>query len=67
MILFAVEANGPATNDEWSIVTIWKDEDKANSAMRQYEDNCEKNNVDYEYRIKRINTDNECVYDFEQE
>lgn len=66
MILYAVEVTGAVTNNEWSIVTIWDNEESAKQAKTHYEFNCKKNDVDSEYRIKELDTNNKCIYDYEK-
>lgn len=65
MILYAVECKGDITNNEWSIVTIWKDLDTASNYMRKYEFNAEENDTNLKYRIKSLDTDNDCIYDYD--
>lgn len=66
MILYAVEVVGTVTNDEWSIVTIWNNGELAKQAKAHYESNCKKIDTDSVYRIKKLDTDNECIYDYEE-
>lgn len=63
MIIYSVEVKGDITNDDWSIVTIWKSEEDAIKAKEKYITNCSNNEVDLEYRIKELDTDSECIYD----
>lgn len=72
MTIYAVEAKGDITNDEWSIVTIWQTKQGAKDAQRQYESNFShnRNRINgevLEYRIKEIYTDidDDCIYDYE--
>lgn len=67
MTIYAVEVKGDITNNEWSIVTIWRNVDDAEKAMRNYKLNCTDNDIDSEYRIKELDTDNDCVYDYDEE
>lgn len=68
MILYSVNYRGALSNDEWSIVTIWKTRERAEEAMSIYENNWSKvDKHNTEYTIVEIDTDsdNDCVYDFE--
>lgn len=65
MILYAIEVNGVTTSFEPSIVTIWNNKQDATDAMNQYIENCKEAGVEQAYRIKEINTDNKCVYDYQ--
>lgn len=66
MKLYAIEVKGNITNNDWSIVTIWKSEDKANDVMKEYSANSTEKDCDLEYRIKIIDTDSdECIYDYD--
>ena len=67
MILYAVEVNGSITNFEPSIVTIWNNKQDATDAMNQYIENCEVAEIEQTYRIKELDTDNDCVYDSQEE
>ncbi len=67
MIIYAVEVRGDVTSYEWSIVTIWKSESDALDEMTKYKTNCSNNKVDLEYRIKELDTDNKCIYNYQQE
>lgn len=68
MILYAIEYKGELSNYDWSIVTIWNNQDSAKKEMNQYISNYSKNEGEMpEYRIKEIDTDKECVYDCEEE
>lgn len=66
MILYAIECKGDITNNDWSIVTIWKDLDTASNHMRRYEFNAEENDAELKYRIKLLDTDDDCVYDYDE-
>lgn len=66
MIIYAVEVKGSITDYDWSIVTIWKSWGDAIKAMKEYTTNCSDDGVDWEYRIKDLDTDNDCIYDYEK-
>ena len=67
MIIYAVEVKGSITAYDWSIVTIWKSRRDAIKAMKEYTTSCSDDEVDREYRIKDLDNDNECIYDYEEE
>lgn len=67
MIIYAIEVRGNITSYEWSIVTIWKNKTDALDEMTKYKANCRNNKVELEYRIKELDTDNECIYDYQKE
>ena len=66
MKIYATEYKGELSNNEWSIVTIWKTKELAIKAKNSYELNWPKDNIP-EYRITEIDTDssNDCIYDSE--
>lgn len=66
MIIYAVETRGEITHNDWSIVTIWNNKEQAEKAKVHYVQNCSNNEIDLEYRIKKLDTDNNCIYDFEE-
>ena len=67
MIIYAVEVKGDVTSYEWVIVTIWKNETDALDEMTKYKTNCHNNEVELEYRIKELDTNNNCIYDYRKE
>lgn len=68
MIIYAIEVKGSITNYDWSIVTIWKNIADASEEIEKYRTNVSDNDVDdWEYRIKELDTDNECIYDYQEE
>lgn len=67
MIIYAVEVKGDVTSYEWVIVTIWKNETDALDKMTKYKTNCHNNKVELEYRIKELDTNNNCIYDYRKE
>lgn len=65
MIIYAIEVKGSITNYDWSIVTIWNNIADASEEIEKYRTNVSDNNVgNWEYRIKELDTDNECIYDY---
>lgn len=67
MIIYAVEIKSQITSYEWSIITIWDNKDSAEKALKVYKHNWEDSGYDnVEIRIKELDTENECIYDFEE-
>lgn len=67
MIIYAVEVKAPITGNEWSIITIWNNKDSAEEALECYKFRWEDSgDNDAELRIKKLDTENECVYDYEE-
>ena len=69
MILYAVEYRGKITNNMWSIVSIWKDQDSAEKEKGQCIENWKEHEEMHfsEYRIKKIDTDsNDPIYDYDK-
>jgi hypothetical protein len=69
MILYAVQYNGPLTSNVWSIIRIYKDEDKAISYLNKVKNNFEDNNYTMpKLEITKIDTDSnsDYVYDYEE-
>ena len=67
MIIYAIEVRGDITSYEWVVVTIWKNKTDALDEMTKYRTNCHNNGVEMEYRVKELDTDNECIYDYQKE
>lgn len=69
MILYAVEALGDITNNEFSIVSIHKTKVGATNTIIQYEKACKQSGANIEYSIYEIDTNvtNDCIYNFEHE
>lgn len=66
MIIYAIEVRGDITSYEWVVVTIWKNKTYALDEMTKYRTNCHNNGVKLEYRIKELDTDNKCIYDYQE-
>lgn len=67
MIIYAIEVKGDITSYEWVVVTIWKNKTDALDEMTKYKTNCHNNEIELEYRIKELDTGNECIYDYQKE
>ena len=68
MKLYAVSYKGTLSNNEWSIINIWKTKENAIETMERYRSNWSKQDLDIpEYTITEIDTDveDDCIYDYE--
>lgn len=68
MILYSVNYKGPASNYDWSIVTIHKSKESAENTMKRYRRQMDENspNNGVKYCIVAIDTDSEngCIFDY---
>lgn len=66
MKIYAVEYKGPISDYEWSVVTIWNNKGSAEKEMDRYIFNHREREDPPEFQVKELDTDNECIYDYEE-